>query len=181
MKMLLPALVLILAAAVPQEQKVAVAVTDGDPVLFEFPKEFRVMKIQPKPELPTTLKITNGNQKDLSVLVTIIPDKENKFQTEDDVRKAAVQSLQYLASHSVEKRMDLKSFENRTVRGFYSSFTDESLVGKPIPEGKYLKVTSGLFAIGRTAATFTILYNDSGDAPHKAVLEALNRVRLVPQ
>jgi len=156
-------LMLALLLSAPQEQ-VVVAVPDGDPVSFMFGKEFRVMKVAPG----STLKITAGTPKDISILVTLIPDKENKFQTEDDVRKATVQSLQYLVTHSVEKRMDLKSFDNRDVRGFYSSFTDESLVGKPPTDGKYLKVTSGLFSVGRTAATFTILYNESGEAFQKA-------------
>jgi len=169
MRMLLLALLL----SAPQEP-VVVPVPDGDPVAFLFGKEFRVMKVAPA----STLKITAGTPKDISILVTLIPDKESKFQTEDDVRKATVQALQYLVTHSVEKRMDLKSFDNRDVRGFYSSFTDESLVGKPVTEGKYLKVTSGMFSIGRTAATFTILYNDSGEAFQKAALLSLTRVRL---
>ena len=166
---------LLLALLLPALQEpIVVAVPDADAVAFVFGKEFRVMKVAPG----STLKISAGGPKDISILITLIPDKESKFQTEDDVRKATVQALQSMVTHSVEKRMDLKSFDNRDVRGFYSSFTDESLVGKPVTDGKYLKVTSGLFSLGKTAATFTILYNDSGEAFHKSALLSMTRVRL---
>jgi hypothetical protein len=180
MEMMRLALGLLCLAAAPQDsQKVAVEVQDGDPVVFEFPKEWRVVKVQPQPELPTTLKISAPNAREMNFLITIIADKEGKFRTEDDIRKTFVQSVQGLVAHSVEKRLDLKTLESRSAKGYYGSFTDASLVDvKPIPEGKYPKLTTGMLAIGKTAATFTILTNDAGEAHQKAALAVLGKVAI---
>lgn len=167
--------------AAPQDaQRIGVEVQDGDPVVFEFPREWRVQKVQPGPGLPTTLKISAPNAKEMNFLITIIADKDGKLQTEDDLRKTFVQSVQAFLPHSVEKRLDLKTLESRTAKGFYGAFTDASLVGAkaPLPDGKYLKMTSGMLSIGKTAATFTILHNDGGEAHQKAALAAVSRVAI---
>jgi hypothetical protein len=100
------------------------------------------------------------------------------LSTSEEIKEAARKGNAQYVGGSVEKKMDLVQLESRTGEGYYCSFTDSSLVDvKPIPEGKFLKVASGIFVINRTAIAFTILSNPAAADQMKSALEAVSKTQ----
>lgn len=176
----LAGILLLTAAGRDDLQKIVLQIPDGDTVVIEVPKDWKVDKIQPDPNLPPTLRMVPPKASDLSLQVTMMADKDVRFRTENDLRKTLERSTQGFVSGSVEKKQTIVAMESKTVKGFYASFTDASLVDtKPVPEGKFLLMTSGIFGIGKNVAAFTLLGNEGGEALRRAALEALSKVSLV--
>ena len=175
----LAGILLLTAAGRDDAQKIVLQIPDGDTIVIAVPKDWKVDKIQPDPSLPPTLRIVPPKASDLSLQVTMMADKEGKFRTENDLRKTLERSTQRFVSGSVEKKQTIVAMESKTVKGFHASFTDASLVDtKPVPEGKFLLMTSGIFGIGKNVAVFTLLGNEGGEALRQAALEALSKVSL---
>ncbi len=161
-----------------EKQRVKLEVPDADVIEIEFPKDWEVKKVQPPGGLPPTLRVSPPKRSEMSLQITVMADKEGRFSTPEQIRKTAEMANQRYVAGSVEKKMDLIAMESKTGRGYYASFTDASLVDvSPVPEGKYLKVSSGIFVIGKSAAAFTLLFNAGGETHQKAGLESIARMQ----
>jgi hypothetical protein len=175
----LAGLVLWMAAGRDDAQRIVLPIPDGDTVVIELPKDWKVEKVQPKPTLPPTLRILAPHAAHLSLQLTMMRDKDGKLGSEEELRKTLERSTARFVSGSVEKKQTIVALESKTVKGFHASFTDVSLVDtKPIPEGKYLKMTSGILGIGRNVAAFTLLSNEGGEALAKSALELISKISL---
>jgi hypothetical protein len=170
---------ILMAAGRDDAQRIVLPVPDGGTLAIELPKDWKVEKIQPRPTLPPTLRILAPNAAHLSLQVTMMRDKDGKLGTEEELRKTLERSTARFVSGSVEKKQTIVALESKTVKGFHATFTDASLVDtKPVPEGKYLTMTSGILGIGKNVAAFTLLSNEGGEALTKSALEALSKISL---
>lgn len=168
--------ILLIMIGAPQEEKskYVLEVPGGDAVVFEFPKDWKVEKRQPRPTVPPTLKVTPPKSSAMSLQITMIPDKDSRLGTLEELKKTLERSTRQFVSGSVEKKFTIIDLESKTVKGCYGTITDASLVeAKPVPEGQYVKMTSGMFGLGKNVATFTLLANEGGEALQKQALEVI--------
>lgn len=173
-------LVALLLAGVPQEKtKYVLEVPQGDTVEFEFPKDWKIEKSQPRPTMPATLKLTPPNPSAMSLQITMIPDKDGRLGTLDALKKTLERSTRQFLSGAVEKTFTIVDLDSKAGKGCYGTITDASLVdAKSVPEGQYLKMTSGMLGVGKNVATFTILANVGGEALQKQALDVMAGVAL---
>jgi hypothetical protein len=157
-----------------EKQSVRIQVPDSDALEVSLPKTWDAKVIQPRPQLPPTLRAAAGDRVPLSLQMTFIPVKPGMFSTSEEIKEAVRKGNTHYVEGSVEKKLEIVQLESKTGEGYYCSFTDSSLVDiKPIPEGKYLKAVSGIFVINRTAIAFTILSNPAASNQVKSALEAV--------
>ncbi|HVE40165.1 MAG TPA: hypothetical protein VNM14_09775 [Planctomycetota bacterium] len=157
-----------------EKQSVRIQVPDSDALEVSLPKTWDAKIVQPRPQIPPTLRAVAADRAPLSLQMTFIPLKPGKLSTSEEIKEAVRKGNAQFIEGSIEKKMEMLQLESKSGEGYYCSFTDSSLVDvKPIPEGKFLKVLSGIFVINRTAIPFTILSNPSAADQVKAALEAV--------
>lgn len=80
---------------------------------------------------------------------------------------------------SVEGKIDLKEFKLAEGYGVYASFTDASLVGKPIQAGDYKVMTTGLLILNeKIMAIATVFTNDANGPEQKLLLKTVSSMKL---
>jgi hypothetical protein len=172
-------LVCCLLAALPLQeelQRLKISVPDSDPLEVGLPRTWDAKIVQPRPQFPPTLKAAAPGRTPLSLQMTFLPLKAGKLSTSDEIKDVARKGNAHYVEGSVEKKIELVALESKTGEGYYCTLTDSSLADvNPIPEGKYLKVSSGIFVINRTLITFTILFNPPAAEQAKTALEAVAR------
>ncbi len=172
--MMLLTVALLLAWAPQEKTRYVLEVPQGDTVVFEFPKDWTIQKSQTRPGLPPTLKLTPPDPSAMSLQITMIPDKDGKLATLDALKKTLERSTRQFLPGAVEKTFTIVDLESKAGRGCHGTITDASLVdAKAVPEGQFLKMTSGMFGVGKNVATFTILANAGGEALQKQALDVI--------
>ena len=158
------------------QQRIKISVPDSDPLEVWLPKTWEAKVVQPRPQIPPTLRAASPDRNPLSLQMTFLPLKPGKLSTSDEIKEVARKGNAPYVEGSVEKKIELVALESKTGEGYYCTFTDSSLADvNPIPEGKYQKVSSGIFVIKRTLITFTILFNPPAAGQAKTALEAIAR------
>ena len=116
-----------------------------------------------------------------SLQVTLIPDKEGRFEGEAALKGAVEKSLGRFVEGSVEGKLELVRLEAKAGPAFYATFTDAKLaeVASP-PEGQFKKVSSGMLGLHRVVAVFTVLYNDGAADAARRALEGVAGLRAAP-
>jgi hypothetical protein len=160
------------------KQSIRIEVPGSEVYEVELPKKWEAKVIQTRPQIPPTLRVYAPDHSTLSLQMTFIPIKPGKILASDDLKDLVRRGNAQYVDGSVERKLELVSLDSKTGEGYYCSFTDASLVDvKPVPEGKYLKVSSGVFVINRTMVTFTVLFNPAGADDQKAALEAVAKTK----
>ena len=97
--------------------------------------------------------------------VTFFPDTGDRLATQAGLEAEMRRTFAFYLGGAVEKDMKFTSFEAPGGAGGYTSFTDRSLVGRPIPEGEKLISTTGMRSWKGAYFLFTLLSNsrDSGE------------------
>ena len=152
-------------------QTVTVTVPKGDKLAIRIPAAWQQSVIQPKPELPPTVKLTTVANT-VSLQITFVPDTEGRFVTKESVDQAATEGNQQYVAGSVEKSISLTQLVSNSVRGCYATFTDADLAGVTAPKnGQFRIAVSGVFVIKKQVAAFTLLSNNTTSAEYQQALK----------
>ncbi len=162
-------------------QTISISVPQGDKLTIRLPAGWQQHIIQPSPDLPPTVKI-NPPDETLSLQITLIPDINHRFTTKEIVDRVVSEANEQYVSGSVEQRLTLEQIPSTHGHGCYSVFTDASLakVDKPA-KGQYRIVTTGIFIIGKEAAAFTLLSDDTKGPEYKQALQVISEGMAVEQ
>lgn len=154
-------------------QTISVSIPKGDKLAIHLPAGWQQRVVQPSADLPPTVKI-NTPDETLSLQITLIPDINGRFTTKEDVNRVVSEANEQYVAGSVEQRLTLEQIPSTHGHGCYSVFTDASLakVTKPA-KGQYRIVTTGIFVIGKEAAAFTLLSNDTKSPEYKQALQVV--------
>jgi len=157
-----------------QSPSFTVAVPKGDKLLVRIPQTWQHKIFQPSPDLPPTVKIgTLSNS--VSLQITLLPDPEGRFATQESVDRAATLANHHYVAGSVEKRPTLTQIVSTNGHGCYAVFTDAQLAASPTPpKGEFRNVVSGVFVINKQLATFTLLTNDPKNAESRQALQIIS-------
>ena len=120
---------------------------------------------------------------DISLQINLVPlsksDKDNPAAAIDRFVNNMAKSI---LDKTVEKKIDLKHIDGLT--GSYASFTDASLVGKPIPKGEYKYITMGSFYFNTPGVIISLLSNDIESEQFKNALSIIKKIdyhKITPQ
>lgn len=154
-------------------QTISVSLPQGDKLAIRLPAGWQQLIIQPSPDLPQTVKIHPPDET-LSLQITLVPDINGRFTTKEIVDRVVSEANEQYVSGSVEQRLTLEQIPSTHGHGCYSVFTDAGLakVAKPA-KGQYRIVTTGIFVIGKEAAAFTLLSNDTKSPDYKQALQII--------
>lgn len=146
----------------------------GDKIQIRIPLVWQHTIFQPTPDIPPTVKITNGSNS-VSLQITLLPDPEGRFAARESVDRAATKANQHYVEGSVEKRLTLTQIISTNGHGCYTFFTDADLgrVARP-RAGEFKNVISGLFVIKKHVATFTLLTNDPKSVEYRQALQIIS-------
>ncbi len=138
-----------------------------------FPAGWTVVKIQPNPTMPPTLRISCVDDHEVSLQITFIPDKDGRFDSQEKIDKVVANMGRQYADGSEEKEIRLNKLATAHGLGSYARFTDADLVGKPNAPGHYKVVASGMLVIGKSAGAFTLLANSFDQPGYRQALAIL--------
>ena len=91
--------------------------------------------------------------------VTFFPDSTGRLATRTALEAEMRKDFAFYLGGSVEQDMTFTPFEAPGGLGGYTSFTDRSLVGKPVPAGEKLISTTGMRSWEGAYLLFTLLSN----------------------
>jgi hypothetical protein len=80
--------------------------------------------------------------------------------TEEDMQKRFIGGLEPMIAGSVEKKADVKKLKLKAGSGFYASFTDASLVGKPSQAGNFKVMTTGMAKLSDGVVVALTVFSD---------------------
>jgi hypothetical protein len=145
----------------------------GDKVTITLPPKWD-HSVAPVPTNQRTLMTADEKMK-VNLQITFMPDIFPKDAKPEDVDRLVKIGDQHYVAGSTEKKLKLMPMKSKFGFGSYASFTDASLANlKQIPPKKYLHVTSGIFLVGRNAAVFTILSNETDSDEYKQALKVVS-------
>lgn len=114
-------------------------------------------------------KIADAKEK-VQLQVSFRPDPESRLGVEQQQMDFLAQVCRQYAEDSVEKSYDFKPLAPHRGSGTYCVFTDASLVGKPVPKGEVLNVTTGVKSWPGWTIVFTVLSNDTTSKEYLTLL-----------
>jgi hypothetical protein len=120
-----------------------------------------------------TLRYETKAQGRMKFMVTPIPTVDGKPAATDEVRSFVESAAEEARAQSVEKTLSLMPMKGAETKGFRFEATDRS----PKP-GEYRFIHQGAVAAGPFFVTFTILYNEPGEAEARAALSSIQNLRV---
>jgi hypothetical protein len=150
-----------------------VDIPHGDKITITLPPKWD-HSVAPVPTNQRTLMTADEKMK-VSLQITFMPDIFPKDAKPEDVDRLVKIGDEHYVAGSVEKKLKLVPMKSKFGFGSYATFTDASLANlKQIPPKKYLHVASGIFLVGRNAAVFTVLSNDTDSEEYKQALKVVS-------
>lgn len=111
--------------------------------------------------------------------ITVIFLREEQDLTPDQIKERLAGVLTAFKESSVEKEADIHPFNLKSGTGFYASFTDASLVGKPSKPGDYKVMTSGLIYLSsRLLVTVTLFSDEKSGKDYAELLKMIESMSL---
>ncbi|HSI11550.1 MAG TPA: hypothetical protein VK961_05875 [Chthoniobacter sp.] len=157
-----------------EPQILHITIPKGDKLAVRIPPAWKQTVIQPKPELPPTVKIESADHA-LSLQLTFIPDLEGRFATKEGVDRLVTGVNQRYVAGSVEKRLTLTQLVSKVGHGCYSTFTDADLVGVPNPQaGQFRNALSGVIVVQKQIAAFTLLSNSTTSPEYQQAIQIIS-------
>jgi hypothetical protein len=120
-----------------------------------------------------TLRYETKAQGRMKFMVTPIPTVDGKPAASEEVRSFVEGAAEETRAQSVEKTLSLVPMKGAETKGFRFQATDRS----PKP-GEYRFIHQGAVAAGPFFVTFTILYNEQGEAEARAALSSIQNLRV---
>jgi hypothetical protein len=111
-------------------------------------------------------------------LTVVFPEKD-ELNTKARLRDQVLQGCQQHVENSVEKKAVAKEFSVRRGFGYYCSFTDPELVGKPPEKGNYKVMSLGLIRLAKDVyVTVTVFADGFKTEAYQQLLGAVERMDL---
>jgi hypothetical protein len=129
---------------------------------------------RPGPQNGSQTVVLADKKKDVLLTILFLPDSDGALSTREGLEQQAKRVLTPYLEQAVEKKLDLTFFEAADGVGVFTSFTDNKLDPKHIPEDEKLISTTGFRSWNGAGLFFTLLTN-SRDLP--AYETALDIVR----
>lgn len=177
MKILLPCLPLLLAAALAAEpaaksREETIALVENRTITVSVPAGF-TYAVNRGPEGPLGFRLADAKER-FSLDCVFLPDPEGMFANARSRKEKLVEMFESYVESSAEKGMRFEELEPRTGAGTYCVFTDAALVGKTAyPPGEFLHLTAGVKAWPGVVAVFRFFSNDTSSPEYQAVLRML--------
>jgi hypothetical protein len=127
------------------------------------------------------ITIKPNNEVNAAARITVLYLSGNSSISDTEMQTRFASSLEKLASGSLETRADLKRLKLASGTGFYASFTDASLAGKPSQPGNYKVMTNGMAKLGDDLVLALTLFSDDKTSPeYVAGMKMFESVKLTP-
>ena len=160
--------------AVEAFTSLSISIPQGDKLELKIPTQWQRVVIQPSPELPPSVRIRLAGANPISLQMTWLADPDGKFAKPDDADAVVTKASEQYISGSVEKRVSLNRMISNAGFGSYATFTEAALTAvTELRVGQYRNVTTGLFVVGKQAAIFTLLPNDTKSPEYQEALRIL--------
>lgn len=109
----------------------------------------------------------------IDLIVSFLPDTRGRLASETEQKNFIADACQHFAESSVEQSYGFEKLRPRVGSGLYCVFTDKDLVGKRVPPGEYLHVTSGVKSWPGCFLVFTLMSNDTKSPEYETALRLL--------
>jgi len=127
------------------------------------------------PVMGKTARFVTKSGSNDAVLITVLPVPDERFNDVESLKALAGEAMEQFASGSVEGKTDLKEFKIGGVTGYYATFTDANLVGKPSIKEDYKTVTSCFAYLGEHVLVTATVFSD--DVAGKTYAEGMRIVK----
>jgi hypothetical protein len=154
---------------------IPVTVQGGTDVDLAVPAEWKVEKIQQDPSAPPTLRIVAPGGV-VTLQITFFPDQESRLGTQAAADQAVKTVGEKFVGGSVEQAIRVKQLSVAGGVGSCAEFTDASFVGKKTGPGEYKVAATGVVAMGKTSAGFTLLGDSFDQAAYVAAKIIVSRM-----
>lgn len=98
-------------------------------------------------------------------------ESKKEFPDEESLHDLVLKSTDTLVEVSVEKKADIKPLKLGKGFGVAATFTDASLVGKPVKQGNAKTITSGYLAPVPKVLGVVSIFADDADGPDAALMK----------
>jgi hypothetical protein len=150
-----------------------ISIFQGRKIEIPVPKGWSYEE-RPGPHDGSQTVVLADKKKEVLLTILFLPDADGALSTREGLEQQAKRILTPYLEQAVEKKLDFTFFESPDGVGVFTSFTDNKLDPKHIPEDEKLISTTGLRSWNGAGLFFTLLTN-SRDLP--AYETALDIVR----
>jgi hypothetical protein len=116
-----------------------------------------------------------------AIQVTLLYSSKDTPRDEKSTEAEFTRNCGQFARASVEKKVAIKKMELKAGFGYYATFTDESLVGKPFVPGNFKTMTPGMMVLPPdVVASVTIFAEDTGSQAFTQAVTMIQSTTLTP-
>jgi hypothetical protein len=131
------------------------------------------------PAVGTNIRYITRDGSNDAVLITLLTVPDDRFAESDNLQAMIEESTQQFAAGSVEGKVILKEIKIAGKSGYYCTFTDANLVGKPTTKDDYKTLTSCFVYLGdEVLLTATVFSDDTSGKAHAEGMRLLKSLTL---
>lgn len=172
MPLLILALLTLLAVTGAAEK---IDLGSGKFVQISVPDTWKAAPLPPSapgmPAVGTNIRYITKDGSNDAVLITLLTVPDDRFAESDNLQAIIEESTQQFAAGSVEGKVILKQIRIAGKSGYYCTFTDANLVGKPTTKDDYKTLTSCFVYLGDEVLLTATVFSD--DVAGKAYAEGM--------
>jgi hypothetical protein len=117
------------------------------------------------PTVGTNVRYATKSGSNDAVLITLLTVPDDRFADSDNLQALIEESTQQFAAGSVEGKVVLQEIKIAGKAGYYCTFTDASLVGKPGVKDDYKTLTSCFVYLGDEVMLAATVFSDDVSGP----------------
>ena len=179
-KLLLLAALLVAGAAA---HAVSLILPSGQTVEFTLSEQWTIGIVPPPPPgIPAvgkTVAYIPASKANVMLLLTFIAAKDDSLGEAEALRTLHETTNDRYVAGSVEGQLVSNALKLAAGHGYYSSFTDSSLVDQPVQKGNFKSVTVATIYLGNRVIVSASLFNDDQAGPeHKQGMRLLESLHL---
>jgi hypothetical protein len=180
MKKIMTLFTILLATAYARAGELQVSSTD--PIFVTVPDHWQAAKYSP-PDHPSpaeTYRIVPPDSRNAAVLFSLFDKSTPEFSDPEFLKKTLRGTfVVYVASPVDLPKIPIKELNIKGGLGYYASFVDPDLVGKPVEKGNYKISTSAIVGLGsKYLIVITVLCDQINGADYRDAINIVESIKV---